>query len=73
LLDEQHELVEESADHLGIGADHGDLVAADVDLGVERTLDEPEQFVALAEQTHHEVVARNADLDLCLGHRRCRL
>ena len=35
----------------------------------ERGLDEAQQLVALAEQAHHEVVARNEDLDL--GRRRC--
>ena len=45
-------------------AGDGDLVAAHEDLHRERGLDQAQQLVALTEQTHHEVVARDQDLDL---------
>src|SRR6201999_1167605 len=54
---------------LDLVAADGDLVAPHVDLDGERVLDEPQQFVALTEQAHHQVVARYEDLDL--GRRRC--
>ena len=38
----------------------------------ERGLDEAQQLVALAEQAHHEVVARDEDLERRAGGRRCQ-
>ena len=65
LLQQQHELLEQPADPLGVVARDGDLVAPDVDLDVaEGRLDKAQQLVALAEQADHQVVAGNADLDL---------
>ena len=53
--DDRDQLVEEPLDqrHLGGLAAQGDLVAADVDVGVEGLLDEGEVLVAGAEQRHH--------------------
>ena len=69
LLQQQHELLEQAADPLGVVAVDGDLVAAHVDHRVgEGALDEAQQLVALAEQRAHEVVAGNADLDLGGSH-----
>ena len=70
-FEQRDHLLEEAGDTLGfdlVAAD-GDLVAPHVDRDGERVLDEAQQLVALAEQTHHEVVARDEDLDL--GRRRC--
>ncbi len=65
LLQQQHELLEEPADDLGLFALDRDLVAPHVDLGArERALDLAEQLVALAEQTHHQVVAGDVDVNL---------
>src|SRR5205823_1257739 len=60
------ELVEELADLGGLpgGAGHGDLVAADMDVGVERLLHDPQQLVPGTEQADHGLPVRDYDLDL---------
>ena len=75
LLQQDHQLLEQPADPIGLGriAVDRDLVAADVDLDIaERAFDQPQQLVTLTEQTGHQVVAGNGDLDL-RGIRRCDL
>ena len=73
-LEQQHQLLEQAADLLGLVAGDGDLVAPDVDLDAgERRLDEAQQLVALAEEADHEVVAGNGDLDLGGRHEGTRL
>ena len=64
-------LLEQAADALGFGgvAGDGDLVAPHVDLDGEGVLDQSQELVALPEQAHHEVVARNENLDLSRGRR----
>ena len=65
-LEQRDHLLEEPPDPVGldlVAADR-DLVAAHVDRDRERGLDHAQQFVALTEQAHHEVVARDEDLDL---------
>ena len=70
LLQQQHELLEQPADDLRVFAGDRDLVAPDMDLGAgERLLDRAEQLIAMAEQAHHEVVAGDADADLCARQR----
>ncbi len=70
-FEQRDHLFEQPSDAVGFVfvAPDGDLVPAHVDLHRERVLHEPQQFVALAEQAHHQVVARYEDLDL--GRRRC--
>ena len=65
-LEQRDHLLEEATDPVGLDfvAPDGDLVAAHVDRDRERVLHEAQQFVALAEQAHHEVIARYEDLDL---------
>ena len=69
-LEQRHHLLEQPPDALGVGlvAADGDLVAAHVDVDRERVAHDAEQLVALTEQAHHQVVARDQDLDL--GRRR---
>ena len=45
-------------------AGNGDLVPADVYIGVERPLDHVQEFIPGAEQADHRVVIRDHDLDL---------
>jgi hypothetical protein len=71
---QQHQLLEEVADLVGLVALDGDLVAPDVDRhAVERRLDHAQQLVALTEQIGHEMVAGNGDLDLRGRHEGHRL
>ena len=71
LLEQEHELLEQAADRLGVGAGDRDLVAAHVDGGVgEGVLDDAEQLVAVAEQARHQVVAGHDDVDRGVAHRR---
>ncbi len=65
-FEQRDQLLEEATHPVGLGivAADRDLVAADVDRDRERVLHEAQQFVALTEQAHHEVVARHEDLDL---------
>ena len=70
LLQQQHELLEQPADPLGVVAVDGDLVAPDVDRrrrGNAASIS-AQQLVALAEQAHHQVVAGDVDLDLRARH-----
>src|SRR5699024_9187095 len=63
------ELLEQASDEsvlLGPACD-GDLVAAHVNVAVERALDDFEQLVAGTEKAHHRLVSRHDDLDLGLG------
>ncbi len=65
-LEQCDQLFEQSTNPVGFAlltAD-GDLVATYVDGDGEHVLDQAQQFVALTEQAHHEVVARYEDLDL---------
>src|SRR6266540_424895 len=66
LLEQDHHLLEQAPDALGLPRFPGDrdLVAAHVDLDRERTLDEAEKLVALPEKADHQMVAWNEDLDL---------
>src|SRR5437764_998822 len=66
LLEEDHHLLEQPSDPLGLRrvAGDGDLVAADVDLDREGPLDQAQQLVTLTEKAHHQMVARNENLDL---------
>src|SRR6266511_3969491 len=66
LLEQDHHLLEQAPDALGLPRFPGDrdLVAAHVDLDRERTLDEAEKLVALPEKADHQKVAWNEDLDL---------
>ena len=69
LLQQQHELLEQPPDELGIFAVDGDLVAPHVDVGArERRLDLAQKLVSLAEQPHHQVVAGDVDADLRARH-----
>ena len=69
LLQQDDELLEQAAHPFGVVALDGDLVAPDHDADVvERLFDQAQQLVSLAEQTHHEVVAGNEDLDLGACH-----
>src|SRR5438309_1236819 len=68
LLEQQHQLLEQPADAVGVGAVDGDLVAPHERLGVEGRLDQPQQLVALTQQAHHVVLAGDEDLDLGGGH-----
>ena len=70
-FEQGHHLLEQTPDPVGLGlvTPDRDLVPAHVDRHRERVLHQPQQFVALTEQAHHEVVARYEDLDL--GRRRC--
>ncbi len=73
-LEQQHELLEEVPDLVGLVAGDGDLVAPDVDLdAAERRFDDAQQLVALAEEVGHEVVAGDGDLDLGGRHEGTRL
>ena len=68
-LEQHDELLEEVADLVGVVATDADLVAPHQDLGAaERRFDDAQQFVALAQEIHHEVVAGHEDLDLGRGH-----
>ena len=58
----------EPADPLGVLTADRDLVAPHMDLGIEGLLYQPQQRIALAEQSDHEVVAGNEDLDLSGRH-----
>ena len=66
LAQQLEELVEQLGDQGGLRrvAGRGDLVAADVDVGVELPLDHVQQFVAGAEQADHRMVGRDHDLHL---------
>ena len=71
LLQEDHELLEEATDPVGLDglALDGDLVAPHVDLDAgESAFDEPQQLVALAEQARHQVIPGHADLHLGRAH-----
>jgi hypothetical protein len=76
LLQQNDELLEEPSDAISLDriAVDRDLVAPHVDLDTpERAFDQPEQLVTLTEQSGHQVVAGNGDLDLsrahwCFGH-----
>jgi hypothetical protein len=64
-LEQGDELFEQMADSLGFGAIDGDLVAAHVDPRViDSVFDGTQKLVALTEQSHHEVVSGDEDLDL---------
>jgi hypothetical protein len=60
------QLLEELGDAFGLRlpARDRDLVAADVDLGVEPALDDLQQLVVLAQQGEHRLAAGNEDLHL---------
>ena len=75
LLHQDHEILEQSRHPLHVVVTvQGDLVAAHVDRDVrERTLDDLQHLVALAEQERHQVVAGNGDLDLGASHDEARL
>ena len=73
-LEQQHQLLEQVPDLVGLVAGDGDLVAPHVDLdAAERGLDDAQQLVALAEEVGHEVVAGDGDLDLSGRHEGTRL
>ena len=73
-LEQQHQLLEQVPDLVGLVAGDGDLVAPHVDLDAgERGLDDAQQLVALAEEVGHEVVAGDGDLDLGGRHEGTRL
>ncbi len=64
--DQLGQLVEQAGHQRGLlrRPGDGDLVAAHVDVGIERLLDDAEQLIAGAEQADHRVVVRDHDLDL---------
>ena len=66
LAQQLEELVEQVGDQSGLRrvAGRGDLVAADVDVGVELALDHVQELVAGSEQADHGMVSRDHDLHL---------
>jgi hypothetical protein len=69
LLEQDHELLEQSPDDSGLTSRDGDLVPPYVHVDVwERILDEPQQLVLGAEETGHQVVAGDVDVDGGVGH-----
>src|SRR5207249_7805270 len=66
LAEDRQELLEQEGNLLGVTLlpRDGDLVAPHQDLGGERSFDQTEQLVALAEQRHHGLAPGDEDLDL---------
>ncbi len=69
LLEKHDELVEEPTDPFRVVALDADLVAPghDADVG-EGPFDQPQQLVSLPEESHHEMVSGNEDLDRSGAH-----
>ena len=65
VFEQDDQLLEQPADALRVRcvARDVDLVSANEDLHRKGSFDHPQQLVALAQQSHHEVVARDQDLD----------
>src|SRR2546430_2206500 len=72
LLEEDHHLLEQPPDPLGLRgvAGDGDLVAADVDLDREGSLDQAQQLVTLTDKAHNQMVAWNGNRALSRRRRR---